>query len=439
MPDFNVKIKWEFGSALFGPMVRWYAPSDVYDVTKKGTRLRVDGTLRGAEEPPEDGKAPIFPKWKRGDFSLLFDGDGDGDGGGGGGGGDATTAGRLFFVDHVKREAIDATDEDEDEATSEEYLKRVDELAARMIREGAVKHEARADDVKFRPAKSLFSRGGIKRDTVDGWKTQVWECVGKIQKKVVHRGGSFKTDGSFEQYLASAREGTAVAETEFDEYYDDGGDDDGDGGEPFDEDAALRAWNDAVREAEEGGAGPPVIRAEEEEEEEEEEEPPPPPLRKKPAAAAKAKPTPPPTDARSRDLEDTKPRKVSAKCWLAESFPVTIADVLPILDVVSVVNKPLKKAREMATVFAAEKEHLFPVKMLAPVMMSVYAVIKFKAFTTLRPDHECEEEELDAIESQRPPDACHVRRFEIPAGYALKVRSIHWFPYDRVRDVNADP
>ena len=39
-------------------------------VWKKGARLRVDGTLMGVEE---EG-ASLIPRWKRGHFSLLFDG-----------------------------------------------------------------------------------------------------------------------------------------------------------------------------------------------------------------------------------------------------------------------------------------------------------------------------------------------------------------------------
>ena len=47
MPDFRAKMHWEFGSAVFGPVLRMYAPSDTYEITKRGSSLRVDGTLRG--------------------------------------------------------------------------------------------------------------------------------------------------------------------------------------------------------------------------------------------------------------------------------------------------------------------------------------------------------------------------------------------------------
>ena len=36
LPDFRMKIHWEFGSMVFGPMLRRYAPSDTYEVTKRG-------------------------------------------------------------------------------------------------------------------------------------------------------------------------------------------------------------------------------------------------------------------------------------------------------------------------------------------------------------------------------------------------------------------
>ena len=39
-------------------------------VWKKGARLRVDGSLMGVE----DEGPSLIPRWKRGHFSLLFDG-----------------------------------------------------------------------------------------------------------------------------------------------------------------------------------------------------------------------------------------------------------------------------------------------------------------------------------------------------------------------------
>ena len=97
LPDFRMKIHWEFGSMVFGPMLRRYAPSDTYEVTKRGSQLRMDGTLKGVETEEDGTSRSVLPKWKRGPFSLLFEG--------------KTGDSRLLFVDHEKKEAVDAGDE----------------------------------------------------------------------------------------------------------------------------------------------------------------------------------------------------------------------------------------------------------------------------------------------------------------------------------------
>jgi len=49
-PDFSAKLKWELNSPIFGPILRRVAPSDTYTLTKIGTRVRIDGELRGIED-----------------------------------------------------------------------------------------------------------------------------------------------------------------------------------------------------------------------------------------------------------------------------------------------------------------------------------------------------------------------------------------------------
>ena len=69
MPDFRAKMHWEFGSAVFGPVLRMYAPSDTYEITKRGAALRVDGTLRGMDDERDELGQPknrsLLPRWKR--------------------------------------------------------------------------------------------------------------------------------------------------------------------------------------------------------------------------------------------------------------------------------------------------------------------------------------------------------------------------------------
>lgn len=55
--------------------------------------MRVDGSLQGVD----DKAGTLIPTWKRGHFSLLFDG--------------AQTPATLLLVDHVKRSVVDLTKE----------------------------------------------------------------------------------------------------------------------------------------------------------------------------------------------------------------------------------------------------------------------------------------------------------------------------------------
>ncbi|PSC68048.1 Ankyrin repeat domain-containing 13C [Micractinium conductrix] len=49
LPDFRMQLRWELGSPLFGLLLRHYAPDDTYTVCKVGKRLRVEGTLMGLD------------------------------------------------------------------------------------------------------------------------------------------------------------------------------------------------------------------------------------------------------------------------------------------------------------------------------------------------------------------------------------------------------
>lgn len=56
----------------------------IWQVWKRGTYLRVDGSLMGLDEK----STSLIPQWKRGHFSLVFDG--------------STTPATLLFLDHRK-------------------------------------------------------------------------------------------------------------------------------------------------------------------------------------------------------------------------------------------------------------------------------------------------------------------------------------------------
>lgn len=55
--------------------------------------MRVDGTLMGID----DTRTSLLPQWKRGHFSLLFDG--------------ATTPATILLCDHTKKKFLDLSKE----------------------------------------------------------------------------------------------------------------------------------------------------------------------------------------------------------------------------------------------------------------------------------------------------------------------------------------
>jgi hypothetical protein len=105
--------------------------------------------------------------------------------------------------------------------------------------------------------------------------------------------------------------------------------------------------------------------------------------------------------------KEPKPRKITARCWLAEGFPLKVDDLLPILDVMSHANKHLKKVNKFVKYWRGEHGGFFPVKVQVPIVMTVYAVMHFRDFALLPRDAEAP--------GGVPPD-----HFDVPAGYAFK-------------------
>ena len=104
-------------------------------------------------------------------------------------------------------------------------------------------------------------------------------------------------------------------------------------------------------------------------------EPPPPLTAKQKWKAERAR--------KKREGKDEKPRRVTARCWLAHEFPMTVDDLLPILDVMSHANKHLNKANRLIQYWRADHGGAFPVKVTVPIAMTVYVVMRFKDFARL--------------------------------------------------------
>ena len=62
---------------------------------------------------------------------------------------------------------------------------------------------------------------------------------------------------------------------------------------------------------------------------------------------------------------------------------MTVDDLLPILDVMSHANKHLNKANRLIQYWRKDHGASFPVKVLVPIAMTVYVVMRFKDFARL--------------------------------------------------------
>ena len=458
VPDMTMQMRWEFGSNVFGPVVRAYAPSDTYDISKKGVNVRVDGTLRGIdEERDEHGNSKnMLPKWKRGKFSVLFQGNDEGLGGVGPEGNspkdknhnlddsknpndknpkDSNPAARMWYLDHEKKQAVDMSDDGDTsgiDGFSETEL--IDAEVDSLMTRGPVKEKYQTGDISFKPVKSWLV--GDRVETIGPWKAAVWEATGLVAKKRVTRAGIFYSSGTFGEYLESFKKGNediveqkdagVVPEEEENpketlkpgkgpseqektkETEEKGVDDDSDSDasdeslEP-NEDASSSAHVSAPTLSPSGGnMGGGVVSSQKTPQK------PSRPLTQREQRWARR--------AAKREKAPPKPRKVSARCWLADGFPVSVEALNPILDIASRANKHLKKAKAVFAYWEKEQSGRFPVKVTVPIIMTVFATIQFLNFREM----------ADGVfgkstnEKDDTTSGTSSSYFEIPDGYVRK-------------------
>lgn len=171
LPDFRCSLRWEFCSPVFAPLLRRFAPHDTYELTKRGTCLRVDGTLKGLSEESTSGG--IIPRWERGAFSLLF------------AAAEASDApAQLLLADHDAAEAVDALPPST--ARSSEDLAAE---ATTILASGPAKGKVKAVEFSFQPLRTW--RGEPKRERVQGFDTTVYEAKGRVEGTHRVRTGNF--------------------------------------------------------------------------------------------------------------------------------------------------------------------------------------------------------------------------------------------------------
>eukprot|EP00873_Tetraselmis_striata_P036735 jgi/Tetstr1/456999/TSEL_043663.t2 len=189
-----------------------------------------------------------------------------------------------------------------------------------LMQDGAGKTRMRTSELRFKPLKSLF--GYPVRERVEGWDTTVYEAQARlVAVTTIKTPFNLPAMCTFEQYLAL---------------------------QPAEDKVVERPVDPLSMEAFKGAKG---------------------------------------GRRRSSDLGSTSrrraaPRKVTGRCWMAEGFPMSLRQLLPLLDIIGYANKHLSKVSSFLSKYG--NRELFPVKIQAPLMLTVFAMVGFRQFAELR-------------------------------------------------------
>ncbi|KAL3142410.1 hypothetical protein ABBQ38_002745 [Trebouxia sp. C0009 RCD-2024] len=318
LPNYSVKVSWQLCSPVFGLVLRRYAPSDTYQVWKRDSSMRVDGTLMGMDE---DNKKMI-PQWRRGHFSLLFDA--------------STQPASVFICDHEKKLYANMA--------SQKKVRDVDAEVEAAIHDGAGKTKFETQDFRLKPQKTMF--GYDSTEKVEGWTCRIFEANGRMigmehlkASLVIPKGATFA------EYLSLSLPEDQVTEIPL----------------------SLKAMQatSSKKSKERGVALTDAEKAEAETVE-----------------ALKDVKVSPRTPSKPDDMKK-RGRKISAKCWMATKFPMSLRQLLPVMDVIGHANKHLAKVTKFLRKYGDME--LFPVRFQIPLMMTVYLMVSFKDFVMPAP------------------------------------------------------
>lgn len=426
LPDFRMQLRWELGSPLFGLLLRHYAPDDTYTVYKVGNLLRVDGTLMGLD----DRSRSFIPRWKRGHFSLLVDA--------------GATPTAAFLVDHTEKAFYDLYRE------RKAHLRSIDEEVAEMLAEGAGKVRLADADVDFKPVKSWLGRP--KTETVDGWQTEVYEASGSLVAATWEKAAVVVPPGaSFEDYLEMQLPADTIQEVPLDPL------------SPPEKpkpkppsqqpapvpEAQLPSSQAATAELTAPAAAPaplPAVAGAGLSAGTSVRDPtqassshtftsassgssrsgssafssaastagswsagtssasnPDAATRKAKQAASQAEQAQHAAEAAraQHSKKGRKARTFSSRCWLARRYPITLAQVIPLLEVVSAGNRHFAQAAAYLRQF--QSDEYFPVKVQVPLLWTVYLLLSFRQFAMLGPRDPARDRGF----------------FQVPSGYKL--------------------
>ena len=335
LPDCTCKLSWSLNSPLFAPLLRRFAPSDVYTLTKLGSSLRVDGTLKGlgemavggvreseTEQQEDEANSSRSGSWERGSFSLLV----------------APVRGsptRLWYVDHDAKEVVDA--QPVEPPRSAEALRRDAQELLRHAGELGKKSKLKLVDFTFAPLRTW--RGGERREQAEGWDCAVWGAKGSVANQQRSPGDRSTTVkfSTFREYLAGA-----------------------DGAEPEPEPEAAAAAEEAAAAADAGSEGHSSEEGEEAN------------LAASTQGAVASAAAPPATQ------KTGKARRFKGTVWLAEGHPLSVSHLFPLFDICAVLNKHFHKLRRFLDRFVTVDA--CPVRVQVPLLMTVYLEVALRDY-----------------------------------------------------------
>jgi hypothetical protein len=323
LPDFEVRLSWHLGSPLFGLLLRAVAPEDTYTLTKRGLRLRLDGALRGIDK---SARSSVLPRWRRAPFSLLVDA--------------AVTPVRARLADHADGTYVDLAEERR--AASHDLERDADDLLAAG---GATRVRLKpggGGGGALRPRRGWL--GGPEAAEVGGWPTRAFDAGGEVLAVVLTRAPpaeALPAGCSYAEYLAAALPADGRREVPW---------------EPLAPPPAAVKKRLAAAGAAAGGAA---------------------------ASAAAAADADADADADAAEASATSGKKkhgrrVAARLWLAEGFPLALADLIPVLEAVGAANKHIAAA---ARFVGGLPKGAFPLKMKVPLVYTVHGGFNAAAAT----------------------------------------------------------
>eukprot|EP00200_Dunaliella_tertiolecta_P018201 CAMPEP_0202418324 /NCGR_PEP_ID=MMETSP1128-20130828/45966_1 /ASSEMBLY_ACC=CAM_ASM_000463 /TAXON_ID=3047 /ORGANISM="Dunaliella tertiolecta, Strain CCMP1320" /LENGTH=425 /DNA_ID=CAMNT_0049025947 /DNA_START=30 /DNA_END=1304 /DNA_ORIENTATION=+ len=201
MPDFSLQLKWTLDSSVpgVGLLLKKFAPNDVYKIWKQGSLIRMDGSLKGVDE----GNNSMIPGWKRGHFSIVYDGTGD--------------KSQGAFIDHEKKTYTDlkeAKKKGEGNALKEILEKEVEEM---MQQKRLTRRKLKPKAFRFEPARGWL--GQSLTEKVEGWPTKLYDASANMVKVTRYRGARDLTClHAFEDYLACELEPDVIQEVPINPY-----------------------------------------------------------------------------------------------------------------------------------------------------------------------------------------------------------------------------